>query len=189
MRSGDRSCALSNTAIKQVENMKKLIFYIFVACMGCGQVALAQTPVTSTLLAQRVEIVDGKPVLKPAAESKPGDVIDYSSTYQNAGKATAENLLAFVPVPAGTTLIAGSAQPARAQASTDGVVFAAIPLMRSVRQPDGSQRSEPVPLVDYRALRWELGTLAAGRSAVVSLRVRVDTPVAGLPVAQAAPKP
>ncbi|OYZ02020.1 MAG: hypothetical protein B7Y42_02965, partial [Polaromonas sp. 28-63-22] len=70
-----------------------------------------------------------------------------------------------------------------------GVVFAAMPLMRSVRQPDGSQRSEAVPLADYRALRWNVGTLAAGRSAVVSLRVRIDAPATAAPAAKSASKP
>ncbi len=148
-----------------------------------GQTAWAQSQVTSALVAQRVDMVDGKAVLKPATQSKPGDVIDYSSTYKNAGTAAADKLLATVPVPAGTTLVAGSAQPAQAQASIDGAVFAPMPLMRNVRQPDGSQRSEAVPLAEYRALRWDLGTLAAGRTSVVSLRVRVDS----VPAAPATP--
>ncbi|OYZ79242.1 MAG: hypothetical protein B7Y03_13090, partial [Polaromonas sp. 24-62-144] len=133
--------------------MNKLFtFCMFAAGLALGQVALAQSAVTSTLAAQRVDMVDGKPVLKPAAQSKPGDIIEYSSTYKNSGASAADKLQATLPVPAGTTLIAGSAEPAQALASTDGVVFAAMPLMRSVRQPDGSQRSEAVPLADYRAL-------------------------------------
>lgn len=166
-----------------------LKFCVVAASLLLGQAVLGQSPVTSTLQAQRVEIVDGKSVLRPAAQSKPGDVIDYSSTYQNAGKSAAEKLLAVVPVPAGTTLIAGSAQPAAAQASTDGLVFAAMPLTRSVRQADGSQRSEPVPLSDYRALRWDVGTLPAGSNATVSLRVRVDAPAAAVPAVKAASRP
>jgi uncharacterized repeat protein (TIGR01451 family) len=169
--------------------MKKLRFCIVVASMACGPFAWAQSPVTSTLLAQRVETVDGKAVLKPAAQSKPGDVIEYSNTFKNGGTAAAEKLLAVVPVPLGTTLMAGTAEPAQAQASSDGVVFAPMPLMRSVRQPDGSQRSEAVPLADYRALRWELGSLAAGRSVAVSLRVKVDAPAVSTPDARPAVRP
>ena len=168
---------------------KFFIFCMFAAGLAPGQVAWAQSAVTSTLAAQRVEMVDGKRVLKPAAQSKPGDVIEYSSTYKNSGTSAAEKLQATVPVPAGTTLIAGSAEPAQALASTDGVVFAAMPLMRSLRQPDGSQRSEAVPFADYRALRWNVGTLAAGRSAVVSLRVLIDAPAAAAPTAKSASKP
>jgi len=136
------------------------------------------------LLAQRVDMVDGKAVLRPAAQGKPGDVIDYSSTYRNGGTAAAATLLATVPVPPGTTFMAGSAHPAAAQASTDGIRFASMPLQRMVRLPNGSERKEAVPLAEYRALRWEIGTLAAGASAVVGLRVRIDAPA---PVASAKP--
>ena len=160
--------------------MKPLLNLCFlVAGLVFGQAAVAQTPaVTSTLTAQRVEMVDGKAVLKPAAQSKPGEVIEYSGTYRNGGAVAVDKLHSVVPVPVGTTFIAGSAQPASAQASTDGTRFAPLPLVRTVRQADGSERKEPVPLAEYRALRWEVGTLGAGTSAVVSLRVRIDAPVA-----------
>lgn len=160
---------------------------LFAASMVVAQAALAQSPaVTSTLVAQRVEIVDGKAVLKPAAQAKSGDIIEYSGTYRNGGKTAVDKLLATVPVPVGTTLVAGSATPAQAQASVDGTQFAPMPLMRSVKQPDGSARNEPVPLAEYRALRWELGNLAPGGSAVVSLRVRIDSPAAAAVTASAA---
>lgn len=160
--------------------MKHLLsFCFFAASLAIGQGAWAQSPaVTSTLTAQRVEMVEGKATLKPATQSKPGEVIEYSGTYRNAGTAAVGQLQATVPIPVGTTLMAASAQPAQAQASTDGTRFAAMPLTRMVRQPDGSERKESVPLAEYRALRWEIGTLAAGSSAVVSLRVRIDSPVA-----------
>jgi uncharacterized repeat protein (TIGR01451 family) len=173
-----------------IQVMKSLLnFVVFATGLLLGQVTFAQSQVSSTLLAQRVDVVDGKAVLKPAMQSKPGEVIDYSSTYKNSGTAAAEKLVATVPVPVGTTLIAGSAEPAQALASTDGTVFAAMPLMRTVRQADGSQRSEAVPLADYRALRWDLGTLAAGRATVVSLRTRIDSPVAAAPAARPSSRP
>jgi uncharacterized repeat protein (TIGR01451 family) len=138
--------------------------------------AFAQSPaVTSSLTAQRVETVAGKVVLTPADAGKPGDLVEYSGTYRNAGKTPVEKLVATIPVPAGTTFVAGSAAPARAQASTDGVRFAPMPLMRSVRAADGSTRQEPVPLADYRFVRWEVGSLAAGADARVLLRVQIDS--------------
>jgi uncharacterized repeat protein (TIGR01451 family) len=161
-----------------------------VAGLTLGQAALAQSPaVTSTLTAQRVEIVAGKPVLQPATQSKPGDTLQYTGTYRNTGGAPVSTLQATVPVPAGTTFIAGSAQPAAAQASTDGIAFAPMPLMRSAKKPDGSETREPVPLADYRALRWDVGTLAAAGSATVSLRVRIDAPPAGAAGAAGSAKP
>ena len=160
--------------------MKQLLNLCFlVASLTLGQAALAQSPaVTSTLTAQRVDMVNGKAVLKPAAQSKPGEVIEYSGIYRNAGTTAVDKLQAIVPVPAGTTFVAGSALPAAALASLDGTRFAPMPLQRTVKQPDGSERKEAVPLAEYRALRWELGTLGAGSSAQVSLRVRIDSPIA-----------
>lgn len=146
--------------------------------------AFAQAPtVTSTLQAQRVEEASGKPVRKPVHTVKPGDIVEYSGTYRNSGTAAAARLLATIPVPAGTTFVAASADPASAQASTDGSRFAPMPLMRSVRQADGTTRQEPVPLAEYRFVRWEIGTLPAGRETVVAMRVRVDAAesVAGKP--------
>lgn len=168
--------------------MKQLLSFCLVAFgLLSGAGAQAQTPgVTSQLLAERVATVDGKTVLQPAGQGKPGDLIQYSATYRNAGPAGAEKLLATVPVPAGTSLEAGSVQPAQAQASTDGTVFAPMPLSRMVKQADGSLRKEAVPLSEYRALRWEIGSLPAGRSTVVSLRTRIDSPA---PAAVAAGRP
>ena len=157
----------------------RLTLCFFAASLVLGQAVLAQSPaVTSNLSAQRVEMVEGKAVLKPAAQSKPGEVIEYSGTYRNVSAAGVNKLQATVPVPPGTTLIADSAQPAQAQASTDSTRFAPMPLMRTVKQPDGKERQEVVPLAEYRALRWEIGSLTAGSSAVVSLRVRIDAPAA-----------
>ncbi len=153
-------------------------FGVVVAGLALGQMALAQNAaVSSQLLAQRVDTVAGKPVLKAAGDGKPGDVLQYSATYRNTGATPAGKLLATVPVPPGTTFIAASAEPAQAQASTDGATFAPMPLTRLVKQADGTTRKEPVPLADYRALRWEIGTLPAGATTVVSLRTRIDSPV------------
>jgi uncharacterized repeat protein (TIGR01451 family) len=157
--------------------MKSLLKSCLVwATLLIAQVASAQAPaVTSTLQARRVDAVAGKTVLSAADVGRPGDLVEYSGTYRNAGVKPAEKLVATIPVPAGTTFVAGSAEPARAQASTDGARFAPMPLMRTVRLPDGSTRQEPVPLADYRYVRWEVGTLAGGTDAVVKLRVQIDS--------------
>jgi uncharacterized repeat protein (TIGR01451 family) len=158
------------------ESMKFLLHSLFLAGgLAFGGLAAAQAPaVTTTLQASRVDLVDGKAVHKPAESGRPGDLIEYAGTYRNAGKAPVDRLAATIPVPVGTTLVAASAEPAGAQASTDGVRFAAMPLLRTVRQADGSTRQEPVPLADYRFVRWDLGTLPASAERVVRLRVRID---------------
>lgn len=140
-----------------------------------GGLAAAQAPaITTTLQASRVDLVDGKAVHKPAESGRPGDLIEYAGTYRNTGKSPVERLAATIPVPAGTTYVASTAEPAGALASVDGTRFAAMPLMRTVRQADGSTRQEPVPLADYRFVRWDLGTLPASAERVVRLRVRID---------------
>ena len=71
----------------------------------------------------------------------------------------------------GTSRIQQSIDPA----VLDGTRFAPLPLMHRVKQADGHEAEVPVPLEEYRALRWTLGTLAPGKSEQVSARVRVNT--------------
>lgn len=141
----------------------------------CGG-ALAQgvsTGFTSKLTVNRVDGNDDKVSLKSATTAKPGDVLEYSATYFNGGKAAVERVQAVVPVPLGTVLLAGSAKPVNPHATVDGVNFSAMPLKRVVKLPDGKSREELVPLSEYRALRWPIGAIAASQNAVVSLRVQV----------------
>ena len=158
---------------------------LLTAALGLAGGAWAQpAQLTSELRVERVEIVDGKTVFKPAQLSKPGDVLEYRVRYTNRSASAVTGLVANLPIPAGTTLVARSELPPGVLASTDGAHFALPPLMRAVRQPDGNERQVPVPIEEYRALRWNLGTLAAGQSEQVQARVRVNTalpPAAGPP--------
>jgi uncharacterized repeat protein (TIGR01451 family) len=152
------------------------------AALGLAGGAWAQpAQITSELRVERVEIVDGKTVLEPAQLTKPGDVLEYRVKYTNRSASAVTGLVANLPIPVGTTLVARSELPPGVLASTDGAHFAPPPLMRTVRQADGERRV-PVPIEEYRALRWNLGTLAAGQSEQVQARVRVNTappPAAG----------
>jgi uncharacterized repeat protein (TIGR01451 family) len=154
---------------------------IISAALVLGHQALAQDPVvTSSLTASRVELVDGKTVLRPAAAAKPGDLLEYAATYANHGDAPVVHLQATLPIPAGTTLVADAPVPANALASTDAKTFAALPLMRHVTRADGTTRDEPVPLADYRALRWDVASLDPGKSTVLRMHVRINPPVLSL---------
>jgi uncharacterized repeat protein (TIGR01451 family) len=158
---------------------------LLAAALGLAGGAWAQpAQITSELRVERVEIVDGQTVFKPAQVSKPGDVLEYRVRYTNRSASAATGLVANLPIPAGTTLVARSELPPGVLASTDGAHFAPPPLMRAVGQPDGSERQVPVPIEEYRALRWNLGTLTAGQSEQVQARVRVNSalpPAAGPP--------
>src|SRR3977135_2486520 len=120
---------------------------LLTAALGLAGGAWAQpAQLTSELRVERVEIVDGKTVFKPAQLRKPGDVLRYgvSSTTRSASAVT--GLVANLPIPAGTTLVARSELPPGVLASTDGAHFALPPLMRAVRQPDGNERQGPGPV-------------------------------------------
>ena len=141
--------------------------------------ARAQSPaVTSMLTANIIKLVDGKTVKLSAADAKPGDVIKYTATYANNSKASVERLLASVPIPSGTTLVDNTAVPVEATASIDALTFMKMPLMRSVKVASGSFVSEPIPLEEYRALRWTVATIPAGQQVVVSIHVRVNSTLA-----------
>ena len=70
--------------------------------------------------------------------------------------------------------MAGSAKPANATASLNGIDFAVMPLKRMVKKSDGKLEGQVVPLLEYRALRWDLGDLAQKNKVVVSARARVN---------------
>ena len=154
----------------------QLYWPLWLACLTLAAPAWGQSAqISSELQVQQVQTVDGNTVFRPAQVSKPGDVLEYRVSYTNHSAAAVTGLIASLPIPAGTTLLDRSQLPPNALASTDGKQFAPLPLTRLVKQPDGSERQERVPLAEYRALRWSLGTLAAGQSQQVSARVRVNT--------------
>lgn len=141
----------------------------------CAGVATAQAPLTSELVVQRV-VVDarGQEAREGAAAVKPGELIQYTATYTNRSRAPLAQFSATLPIPAGTVFVVDSGQPLGAQASVDGKSFDTMPLRRKVQQPDGRWVETPVPLADYRALRWPARTLGAKERFVASLRVRVS---------------
>ena len=112
---------------------------------------------------------DGKPTSKLVTKVKPNDVIEYRATYTNNTTAKIKNLAATLPIPVETQFLAKS-QPENAEASTDGTHFAPMPLKRK----EGNQMVN-VPLKDYRALRWTIAELPAGKSVTVSAQTRVNS--------------
>jgi uncharacterized repeat protein (TIGR01451 family) len=120
---------------------------------------------------------DGTETLVDAAAG-PGETLEYRATYTNRGAAAARNVQATMPVPeAGIGYVDASAAPGKVMASVDGKQFAPAPLQRVVTLADGSRKSEAVPPSEYRYLRWNLGDLDAGKSAVVRSRMRLIGPL------------
>ena len=142
--------------------------------------SVAQTPdVRVDLTGKRVVLTEGKESLVNADKAGPGDVIQYEAVYLNTGKESVKNVAATVPIPAGMTLLADSAKPAAELASLDGKNFSPVPLMHEVKNDKGVLEKQPVPLAQYRALRWNLAELVPGKSATVVLRARLLTNAAG----------
>ncbi len=136
--------------------------------------AHADGDVRVSMTAQRVTTdAHGAEHLAAAEQVRPGETIEYRARYLNEGDATAHQLLASLPVPAGMEYVPGSAAPARVTASLDGKTFAPVPLKRLVRLPNGDEIEQLVPYREYRALRWALGDLDANGEQVVRARMRV----------------
>ncbi|MGZ5033767.1 MAG: hypothetical protein ACXWAC_11270 [Usitatibacter sp.] len=119
-----------------------------------------------------VATADGGETFGSAGLARPGDVIEYVVTYRNTGSEPVKNLVATLPIPPDTELVPGSARPATAQAGVDTKAFGDIPLKRSV-QRDGVQVEEPIPVGEYRYLRWFAAELAGEKSLKFSARVKV----------------
>jgi uncharacterized repeat protein (TIGR01451 family) len=139
--------------------------------------AAADGDVAVTLAAARVVVGEhGAEQLVTTEAVRPGDVVEYRATYTNQGDSAVRGLTATLPIPVDTNYLGLTATPGDVEASTDGVNFAAIPLMRKVVGGDGRERWEPVPASEYRALRWQIGELGANASASVAARVVVPSP-------------
>jgi uncharacterized repeat protein (TIGR01451 family) len=159
-----------------------LLAVVSLFCFGSINVAFADAspsaspaPVEAKLVGYKVaRDANNKEVLSPADKVAPGDLLRYQVTYQNNGKSLLKQLTATLPLPVGTTYVAGSAKPANAMASVDDKTFAAIPLKRMVKKADGKLEEQLIPLAEYRALRWNLGELAEKSKVEVSARTRVN---------------
>lgn len=127
---------------------------------NAAQVRLTASKVTSgqtgTASQERLESLQGL---------RPGDTIEYRAVYVNTTDKPATNVQITLPVPAGgLQYLQDSAAPRATSASTDGMRFDPVPLMRAERLADGSTVMRKVPAADYRFLRWHVGDVARGAS-------------------------
>lgn len=159
--------------------MKILAALAGAALLALAPLASAQQKAAVQPLETKIEqrkvarAADGAETLVSADAVKPGDVIEYTVTYRNTGKAALSKLEATLPIPAETEFVPGSARPANAKASTDGRTFGDLPLKRTVKR-NGVDVEETVPVSQYRFLRWYPGELAGDKSLTYTARVRVS---------------
>ena len=129
------------------------------------------------LTLERITVEAGKQVLVATERAAPGEQVQYVAAYTNTAALTTApiaKLQATLPVPAAMRY-AGSAQPTPALASLDGKTFEAYPLVRMVKQADGSLKKVDVPFDEYRSLRWTIQSLAPQTAQAVKARMTVAT--------------
>jgi uncharacterized repeat protein (TIGR01451 family) len=135
-------------------------------------------PLQITLVRSKVILAGAKEVMQSAAIAQPGETLEEVATYTNTSKAALKNLEATLPIPPNTELVVASIKPANAKASIDGKNFSKVPLSRKVKLPSGVEIEQPVPLSEYRYLRWYPGELRPDRPLIFSARFKVaNTPV------------
>jgi uncharacterized repeat protein (TIGR01451 family) len=140
----------------------------------------AAEPLQISLVRSKVVVENGKDVMQSAAVAQPGDILEEVATYTNTSTAVLKNVEATLPVPPNTELVMASVKPATAKASVDGKNFSKVPLTRKVRQANGVEIEQPVPLSEYRYLRWFPGDLAPAKPLSFSARfVVANSPVSG----------
>ena len=138
------------------------------ALMSSALILLAPSVLANTQAAKEPVSVNLNTYL--IAQNAEGKITEQvTAVYTNNTSGTIKNLVATLPIPAKTQFLVKSA-PTKAQASTDGVNFAPMPLKKKV----GDQVVN-VPLADYRALRWTIAELPAGKSIVVSAQTRINS--------------
>lgn len=168
--------------------MIKLLTSLLTSCVFALLVSHAQAQTVTANVAndvqvalslERITVDAGKEVLVATERAAPGEQVQYVAVYTNtAAKSAAPipNLQATMPIPSAMHFT-GSAQPTPSQASTDGKAFEAYPIVRIIKQADGTLKRVEVPFNSYRSLRWTLKALAPQASQTVKARmVVINTP-------------
>ena len=140
--------------------------------------AQVKKDVGANLTVQKVVVSpDGKEQFLPADQATPDEILLYAAVYTNRTGGIVKGLVATLPIPQGVAYLAGSAKPAGAKASTDGVTFQTIPLKRKVKSADGTESEVLVPTGEYRNLQWNVSELAADASFSASARAKILGPL------------
>lgn len=144
--------------------------------------ALAK-PRIQVSITQAKEVTLSKPGAKtakfvPVKEASPGDLIEYTLTYTNAGDELARDAVIDDPIPKGASYVASSATGDGAEItfSTDGgkTFAAAVKLTYEIRLPTGLMEKRIATPSEYTHVRWTLRKIAPGASGKVRFRVRVN---------------
>ena len=165
----------SHKQINRSSSGVSVLFSLLTALLvGAAAIPTQADDLAINLVAHRVEQkADGSESLQPATRAKPGDTIEYIAQYKNQSPGPISNLQPTLPIPLGMEYISASARPAPVAASLDGKSFSAIPIKRKIKLGDGKFQEQEVPASEYRALKWSVKELSAGKVAILSARVRL----------------
>ena len=139
--------------------------------------AAAGRPEIKVELAGSVERGGARLALDKVDNVKPGEVLDWQIVSSNDGTGAARDYKAVGHIPAGTTLVAGSAAAESGSTVTysidGGKTFSTQPVVEE-RQPDGAVKKVPAPVSMYTEVRYEWSdALAPGGKLSASYKVRV----------------
>ncbi len=140
--------------------------------------AVADGPLESRLSAFRVvSDSNGQAALEQAEAAAPGDLIEYHLNYANRSTDALGGLIINGPIPPGTTYVGESARAdidhVLEVSIDDGNSWSTEPLMRQVRNADGSVSEVEVPASEYTQIRWRLNN-ALQPHQDLALRYRVS---------------
>lgn len=119
--------------------------------------------------------------------ARPGDVLRYRLTFTNSSGRSLRGVALADPIPAGVSLVAGSARSARADARLEfsadgGRTWSAQPMEDVV--VNGARSSRAVPAERYTHVRWTVdGSVAPGATVVAEFDARVTAGTQSPPAA------
>lgn len=139
--------------------MKKALFGAIALLLNVSMV-FAEGGVDSRLDAFLVgEDSKGEETLTPASEAEPNQILEYRLAYSNSADKEYKKLVINGLIPANTEYVA---QSARSEVTHDFLVsidqgknYQAEPVIRTIKQADGSEKKEVVPVTEYTHLRWK----------------------------------
>ncbi len=155
-----------------MRNANKAVFAWLCCVLFSGLSAVSWGSVSSELTVHKVvKDKDGKEILVAAESAKPGEVLQYTTTYRNTGQSAVTSLTHTLPIPTAMAYLPNSDKPKADSASIDGKAFSPLPLMR--KSPANPDKLEPIPPAEYRYIRWTAPKLDAKQSVRYSVRVQV----------------
>jgi hypothetical protein len=172
------------TRLKNRRGAAPLLALVVVALVGGGALAQRQLraaaggrPEVKVELSGSVERGGSRLPLDKVEHVRPGEILDWQIVSSNEGTGAARDYKAVGHIPAGTALVAGSAEGEGGSTVTysvdGGKTFSTQPVIEQ-RQADGTVKRVPAPVSMYTEVRYEWSdALAAGGKLSASYKVRV----------------